>query len=40
VVGGLETIDKMEKIETDDKDRPTVRYHWWVHVHWFIKLWL
>jgi len=25
VVGGLETLDKMEKIETDAKDRPKVR---------------
>lgn len=25
VVGGLETLDKMEKIKADDKDRPLVR---------------
>ena len=24
VVGGLETLDKMEKVKTDDKDRPLV----------------
>jgi len=24
VVGGLDTLDKMEKIKTDDKDRPLV----------------
>jgi len=26
VVGGLDTLDKMEKVKTDDKDRPVVRY--------------
>jgi len=31
VVGGLETLDKMEKIKTDDKDRPLVRSHSAVH---------
>jgi len=25
VVGGLDTLDKMEKVKTDDKDRPLVR---------------
>lgn len=24
VVGGLDTLDKMEKVKTDDKDRPLV----------------
>jgi len=28
VVGGLETLDKMEKIKTDDKDRPMVCYQY------------
>ena len=27
VVGGLDTLDKMEAVETDDKERPKVRVY-------------
>ena len=31
VVGGLDTLDKMEKIKTDDKDQPLVCSHSAIH---------
>ena len=34
VVGGLDTLDKMEKVKTDDKDRPLVRSSFVVTITW------